>query len=144
MKRQNMPIKSLFSILLFSVFLLFASCAKNVRFMNSAIVPAAQGSVKVKKDPNNNYSVTVNVAHLADPSRLSPPKRVYVVWMNTSEKSVINIGALKVKSGFFSSTREGQLITSTPFKAERIFITAEDEPNGERPGGVVVMDTSDF
>ena len=60
------------------------SCASKFYFNQSSVVPAAEGMVKVKKDNNNNYSISVIVNHLAEPDRLQPPKKVYVVWMATN------------------------------------------------------------
>ncbi len=68
-------IKNIFLIAIaFFLALSLASCAKKISFQTSSVVPAAQGSVKVKKDNNNNYSIDLNVIRLADPKRLNPRK----------------------------------------------------------------------
>ena len=46
--------------LLFLITVLAQSCAKKITFATSSVVPAAEGSVKVKKDKNNNYNIELN------------------------------------------------------------------------------------
>lgn len=118
-----------------------SSCATNLTFLNSSVVPAAQGAVKISKDDNDNYAVNVNVTNLAEPSRLNPKKSLYLVWLVTKENITKNIGQLKSSSGFFSSSLEGKLTTVTPFKPEYVFITAEDNAAIQYPVGTVVLTT---
>ena len=49
-------------VILISIMLLYSSCAQTVKFQNSAIVPAAQGTVKVKQDANKNYRIEIGRA----------------------------------------------------------------------------------
>lgn len=56
------------------VMLLFTSCTQNIGFLNSSIVPAAQGSVVIKTDNNNNYVIQIHISDLAEAGRLQPPK----------------------------------------------------------------------
>ncbi len=133
------------TVLLFVFFVfIFSSCSHKITFQKSAAVPAAQGSVKVKKDKNNNYSIEMEVLHLADPSRLQPAKQHYVVWIQTQSNGIKNIGQLKSSSGFFSSTKKADLITVTSFKPNKIFITAEDQVNIPYPTGQLVLTTNNF
>lgn len=71
-------------IIFFLVFSL-ASCSKKISFQTSSVVPSAEGSVKVKKDNNNNYSIDLDIIRLADPKRLEPSKSTYVVWIETEQ-----------------------------------------------------------
>lgn len=130
-------------LILFATFLL-QSCATKYAFSNSPVVPAAEGSVKVKKDNNNNYSVDLHVERLAEPERLSPPRKLYLVWMVTEQNGRKNIGQLKTSSGLFSSKLKSSLETVTTFKPTGFFITAEDDANIQYPGGQVVLRTGDF
>jgi hypothetical protein len=140
--KSNSYTGSFFSIaiLLFTIFSL-QSCARKVAFTTSTVVPAAQGSVKVKKGENNNYNIELNIIRLADPKRLSPPKDTYVVWMETKQNGIKNIGQLKTSSGLFSKTLKSSLETVTPFKPARFFVTAEDNANIQQPGTQVVLIT---
>lgn len=45
----------------------------------SAVVPAAEGSVKIKKDKNDNHAIDVEKRNLAEPKRLPVPQSVYSV-----------------------------------------------------------------
>ena len=121
-----------------------ASCARKIRFDTSSIVPAAQGTVKLKTDDNNNYSIKIDVRHLADPARLTPAKSVYVAWMETDGKGPQNIGQLRTSSGLISNTLKASLDAVSPFKPTRIFITAEDQANIEYPSSYVVLNTTSF
>lgn len=115
------------------------SCATMVKFPVSQIVPAAEGTVKVKKDKNNNYQIAVNVKHLANPDRLTPPRNVYIVWAETEEGITKNLGRLAS-----NKSNKGTMKTSTPFYPVQIFITAEDEGNITFPGNQELFRTEQF
>ena len=117
------------------------SCSNKTSFMTSSVVPAAEGTVKIKNDKNNNYAIELNVIRLAEPGRLSPPKNHYVVWVETQQNGVKNIGQLKTSSGLFSKTLKSSLETVTSFEPREIMITAEDDPAQQYPGSVVVLRT---
>lgn len=104
-------------------------------------MPAAKGSVKVSKDNNNNYALNVKVTNLAEPSRLQPKKKLYVVWLVTKNNITQNLGRLSSSSGFFFSTLEGELNTISASEPAYVFITAEDASNIQYPQGTVVMTT---
>lgn len=130
----------LFSSMLF-VFFSLASCARKVTFLTSQVVPAAEGSVKMKKDKNRNYDISLKVMRLAAPERLSPSKEHYVVWMETEQNGTKNIGQLKTSSGLLSKTLKSSLETVTTFKPSYFFITAENDATVQYPGGEVVLRT---
>ncbi len=136
---------SILSIAILSFLLFFiASCSQKISFQTSPIVPAAQGSVKVKKDNNNNYSIDLNVIRLADPKRLEPSKNTYVVWIETEQNGSKNIGSLNTSSSMFSKTLKSSLKTVSPFKPISIFITAEDNADIQFPGSQLVLRTDRF
>ncbi|MBL7857514.1 MAG: hypothetical protein JNM57_07480 [Cyclobacteriaceae bacterium] len=122
--------------------LLFTACAKKVTFLNSSVVPSAEGAVSIKKDNNNNYNIDLDVKRLADPSRLTPPRAVYVVWMETTQSGVQNIGQLKTSTKGFSKMLSSSLKTVTPHQPTGFFITAEDDATGNYPGMTVVLKTA--
>lgn len=141
---ETIPLKRSKSVsLLFSF--LFAlslmSCSTTLNFVSSPVVPAAKGSAKISKDNNNNYAINVKVTNLAQPSRLQPKKELYVVWLVTKNNVTKNIGQLNISSGFFFSTLEGELNTVSSFKADHVFITAENTADLQYPMGTVVLTT---
>jgi len=137
--------KSIFSIaMIFFLVFSLASCSRKISFQTSSIVPAAEGSVKVKKDKNNNYSIDLNVMRLADPGRLEPSKSTYVVWIETAENGSKNIGSLNTSSSLLSKTLKSSLKTVSPFKPVSLFITAEDNADIQYPGSQVVLRTDRF
>ena len=128
-------------ILLLIAFML-PSCARKMSFQTSNIVPAAEGSVKVKKNKNKNYDINLSVIRLADPSRLNPPKKVYIVWMYTDQNGTKEVGQLKTSSSLLSNTMKSSLKTSVPFQPTGFFITAEDDADLHSPLGQVVLRTN--
>lgn len=129
------------ALLTIMLIFLFAACAKKITFLNSPVVPGAEGTVSMKKDNNNNYSIDLSVTSLADPSKLTPPRKVYVVWMETSESGAQNIGQLKTSKKGFSKMLSSSLQTVSPHKPTGFFITAEDDAVGNYPGMTVVLKT---
>lgn len=122
----------------------YTSCAKKVAFQTSTVVPAARGDVKIKKDDNKNYVIQIELEDLAEVSRLDPPKKAYVVWMETENSMVKNIGQIKSDSNFLSSKLKASFETVTPVKPSRIYITAEDNADVQLPGDQLIMETNKF
>lgn len=120
----------------------FTSCSKKMHFAQSTVVPAAEGTVKWKKDKNGNYSVDASIIRLAEPNRLQPPKRIYVLWMNTKANGIKNIGQLKSSTGLLSKTLKASLNTVTSFEPVSFFITAEDDGSIPYPGSQVILTTN--
>ncbi|MEO7044460.1 MAG: hypothetical protein ABI091_04085 [Ferruginibacter sp.] len=119
----------------------FGSCSKKMSFQTSAVVPAAEGTVKIKKDKNNNYNIALSVKRLASPDRLNPPKKFYVVWMNSNNNAAKNIGQIKTSSSLLSKTLKSSLKTVSTTQPTSFFITSEDDANIQYPAGVVVLTT---
>ncbi|WP_409806857.1 hypothetical protein [Algoriphagus sp.] len=122
------------------VFLL-AGCAKKITFLNSSIVPAAEGTVAISQDKNQNYKIDLTLKRLAEPSRLTPPKKVYVVWIETNQSGTQNIGQLSTTTKGLSSMLSSSLSTVSPHRPLRVFITAEDDAEGNYPDMPVVLTT---
>ena len=143
--RFNTRTKNIFTgIFTIVIVFLFISCATNIRFLSSSVVPGAQGDVKVKMDKNKNYAIQIEISDLADATRLQPSKRTYVVWMVTDQDITKNIGQLNSTTSFFSKRHEASLKTVSSFKPAKIFITAEDEESIQYPGAQVVLSTDKF
>lgn len=128
------------AVVAFIVFAL-SSCARKMSFQTSPVVPAAQGTVKIKKDKNKNYNIDLNVMRLASPDRLNPPKDLYVVWMTTVGSDAKNIGQIKTSSSLLSKTLKSSLKTISTTQPTGFFITAENDGNIQYPGEEVVLKT---
>lgn len=126
--------------------LIFAmsSCATRANFLSSSVVPAAKGSVKVTKDNNNNYKISLTISNLAESTQLTPPKAAYVVWLVSDNKSAKNIGQIVSGTGFMSKKLKASFETITSFKPTKIFLTAENDPSVQYSNSQVVLTTSDF
>lgn len=126
------------------VMFLGTSCSTKAVFLTSTVVPAARGNVEVKRDNNQNYIIELDIVNLAEPSRLDPPKKLYVVWMVTDQKLTRNIGQIESSSGRFSQALKANFKTSSAYKPVKIFITAEDDANVQYSSSTVVLSTSNF
>lgn len=124
----------------------FDSCATKVSFLSSSVVPAAQGTVKVKKDGNKNYVIRIKLANLAESTRLQPPKNTYVVWMETDDNRTKNIGQVISSTDFLSKKLKGSMETVSSFRPQKIFITAEDDANTQYPSSSsdIILTTNNF
>ena len=101
--RLNTLTKNIFfGVLTTMMIFSFESCAKKITFLTSSVVPAARGSVKVKRDKNKNYVIQIHLLHLAEVNRLQPSKQTYVVWMVTDQNIIKNIGQIKSSTSTFS------------------------------------------
>jgi len=100
--------------------------------------PAAQGQVKFKKATNDNTSIDLEVKHLADPQKLTPPAQNYVVWTRANKDAAPqNIGALSVDDDL-----TGTLKTVTPLHSFELFISAESSGQVQTPTGVPLLWTN--
>lgn len=122
----------------------FSSCSRKIMFENSSVVPAARGSVSVKQDNNKNYRIGISLSNLAEPERLQPPKKTYVIWMESSDNVTKNIGQLNTSGSMFSSKLTSSFETVSSGKPTRIFITAEDNGDIQYPSSLVILTTNNF
>ena len=146
MKTQTIKLAKgiFFSILVTSMLILFPACSQKVTFLNSSVVPAAQGSVKVKQDNNQNYVIDVEIKDLAEVERLQSSKQTYVVWMETDRGNVENLGQLKSAGSFFSNQKTASLSTVSSYKPIKIFVTAENGIDVRYPGSQIILTTDNF
>jgi len=133
---------SVLLVALVAMLFAFSSCATKAQFQTSSIVPAARGTVVVKKDWNKNYVIKIKLYNLAESSRLTPPRNSYVVWMEAEDNGVKNLGKIKSASSFMSKELNASFETVTPFKPYKIFITAEDDAMIQFPVTDVVLTTN--
>jgi len=140
---QNLRFPRIFSMAIFSL-ILISSCTQKISFLTSSVVPAARGTVKVKMDDNKNHTIQISLLNLAEPERLSPPKKMYMVWMETDQGETKNIGRIMTDSGTFSKTLKADFKTVTSFTPVKIFITAEEDANIQSPGWEVILTTAKF
>jgi hypothetical protein len=108
------------------------------------LVKVVYGNIQIKNDKNNNQSIKISITNLAEPERLTPPKKMYMVWMETDETFIKNLGQIKTSDGIFSKALKATFKTVTTFKPTRVFITAEDDENTTYPAEVRVLSTEKF
>jgi len=140
------PRTKIIFLTLISALMIFSitPCAAQADFLISSVVPAARGTVTVKKDKYNNYIMKVEVKNLSEAVRLSPPKNTYVVWMVTDQNITKNIGQVRTSTSFLFKRLKASFETKSAFKPVRIFITAEYDPNLQIPDSEVILTTENF
>ena len=144
-QKMNRPLKRiLLAVFAVMIILPFTSCAKKFNFLNSTVVPGADGFVKIKKDNNKNYIINIEVSDLAAVERVQASKTTYVVWMETDEGNAENLGQLKSSTSFLSKRHKGSMEAVSSYKPVRIFITTEEGVNTQFPGRQVVLTTENF
>ncbi|HZH36077.1 MAG TPA: hypothetical protein VEX65_02315 [Flavisolibacter sp.] len=141
---QKPFIWSRFLLVALSAIFLLSSCATRVNFATSTVVPAAEGKVKVKKDKNNNYAISIDVENLAEPGRLPMPQNYYIAWAEMDNNTIQNLGQLRTGAGLLSSKLKASMQTVSPTKPRRIFITGESAVAATYPGTYVVLNTTSF
>jgi len=67
-----------------------------------------------------------------------------VVWIETRNNGIKNIGRIVPSKGFLSSKMTASLNAVSPTKPKRVFITAENDEYLRYPGNMVVLDTGNF
>ncbi|MCF2443609.1 hypothetical protein L0657_06530 [Dyadobacter sp. CY345] len=140
MKKSFTSVLLNFLLPILMVFII-TSCSKKFVFNNSAIVPAAEGSIKMKKDKNDNYGVKLSVKNLAPANDLVESRNTYVLWANTRNNGIKNLGQVKNETGLFSKALKSELNTATPFEPQSFFITAENKADINYPDGQVILKT---
>jgi hypothetical protein len=112
------------------VWAFFSACSSKVTFPISTVDPGAIITVDKKKDPNKNYIINVVASNVVSPERLSPPAKMYVIWLVTKDKEVKNAGRYGDKKS--SKYRVSAL---SPVDVKEVFITAENSANESFPLG---------
>lgn len=144
-QKMNRSVKSILLAVFAAMMIIpFTSCTKKITFLNSTVVPGADGYVKVKKDNNKNYIIKVEVSDLAKVERVQASKTTYVVWMETDEGNAENLGQLDSSTSLFSKRLKASLETVSSYKPVKIFITTEEGVNTQTPGRQVVLTTEKF
>jgi hypothetical protein len=112
---------------------LFSACAETTRFPISSLAPAAEIKAKTKVDNNNNNVITVEARNLASPERIDPSSTAYVLWIETDDNQIRNLGQL-----INENAETATLTTITPYDFKEMFITAEARGNVSTPSGTEI------
>ena len=100
-------------------------------------VPAASGTVTARDDKGNgNTKLDLKVEHLANPSSLTPPASVYIVWVRPSGADAVKQGAIGVGKDL-----KGELKVVTVSKDFDLLVTAEQSPTVTMPSNDEVLHT---
>ncbi|MGH9535245.1 MAG: hypothetical protein ACRD2E_10325 [Terriglobales bacterium] len=115
---------------------LLAACGlRQVVLRPTTLTPSAVGRLRLSHTPSGETSVWLRVRALARPYDLTPPRRVYVVWIEAltfgtpMDKGVLRIGP----------DLRGALHTTTALRRFDLFVTAEKQPHPTQPNGPEVL-----
>ena len=121
---------------------IFNSCAKKAT-ATEVTFPEEKGNLQVKRDVNSNYVIQIELSDLEAVSKLQPAKDAYVVWM-VSDKKTTNLGQIEGAKTWLSKKAKANFEAVSKFKPSKVFITAENDANAQRPGSFLVWSTRSF
>ncbi len=116
---------------------LMTSCSSTEKFPVSQVTPAADISARIQKQGKPNYLVTLVANNLAASERLTPPKKLYVIWAVSDSGITRNVGHFTQKNAVKSTYK-----ASFPYQPVEVFITAEDEEGACSPAGIEISRVS--
>jgi hypothetical protein len=138
-KTDNMKAKIITITLFIVIALWFTSCSQKTFFLQSSVLPAAEGYVEVSRDKSDNYIIKIELKNFAGAERLDPTNLTYVVWMVTARDAAVNIGRIST-----SNSLKVSFETLSAFRPVQVFITAEEQENARYPGSMVILTTDRF
>lgn len=129
-------------LLLLSAALLLGGCAQTIPVTRTSLVPAVVAEGQVDRDDNGNTVVNLKVERLAPAANLTPPRKVYLVWLEAEAKDdedqgkTVLMGQLRL-----SEEGSGEFRATSPMHRFRLKVTAEDEIHPTAPGDQMVLST---
>jgi hypothetical protein len=107
--------------------------AGEVPLIADPVVAPATGTVTYQRH-GNQTQLSLKVADLKPASQLKPsPRKVYVVWLEESNKQWRNLGTLQVNG------KHAALTATVPTGNMFVLVTAENNAHGNNPSGPEVM-----
>lgn len=123
------------TVLFFALVWPFGSSGKKYQMQANQSVPAAHGTVTVKRDKNNrDTNLDVKVSNLAAPSSLTPSASVYIVWVKTNGNLAEKKGAIGIDKDL-----NGETNVVTTAKNFEVLITGEPGESVTEPSGPEVL-----
>lgn len=116
-------------LVVFAVFLI-AACSNTAKFHLSQVVPEAEIKAITRVDQDNNKVLIINAKNLESPANVDPGSTEYVVWIETDDQGLRNIGRLVSKDDHTAVFK-----AETPYEYSEIIITAESRANVSQPSG---------
>lgn len=144
MKSTNFKMNALAYLASVMLVFTFGSCATKNKFLNSTVLPAAQGTVQIKKDKNQNFVIKIELSNLSPSTRLTPPSDAYVVWLVTPDHVIRNLGQLNTSTNFMSKNLNASFETVSGIKPSKIVITAENDVTVQYPSFGETILTTDY
>ena len=131
-------------ILATAMVLAFGACARKTASLSESMLPESNGQVQIKRDANSNYVIHINLSDLENEKSLQPAKDGYVVWMVSNQRKTKNIGQIEGANTWLSKKSKASFEAVSAIKPTKIYITAENDMNIQKPGTQVVWSTKSF
>jgi len=119
-------------------------CSTKVTFPVSRIVPAAEPEAKISKNKVGGYVINLDINNLALPERLSPPKKYYIVWIETQAEGITKLGEIANNQGLFSNRGRASFEAETIYRPSIIMVSAENNLDITYPGSQIVLKSRPF
>ena len=127
-------------VLLYGSLAVFAAigCAGPSKYqvMGSGRDPGADGRITVEKVEGGNAMVTLDLDHLAPPSRMQDGATTYVVWFNKEGQTPSRVGQL----AYDSAKRTGTMRATTTDRQFAVLVTAERSGAVHAPSTTVIFE----
>ncbi len=117
--------------------LVLAGCSSATQYTMQAgdRSAGAEGTITLEEDDNENYQVTLEMAHAPRPSQLDESMSVYSVWLMPHDTNeVYNMGRIRL-----DDDRSGLLKFTSPFPGFDLKVTAEPDGLQVAPSDEVVL-----
>jgi len=98
--------------------------------------PGADGRITVQRVEGGNAMVTLDLDHLAPPSRMEEGATTYVVWFNRQGQAPSRVGQLAYDMG----KRTGTMRATTTDRQFGVLVTAERSGAVQAPSTVVIFE----
>ena len=121
------------TLLFLPLIIALSSCNVFVKFPISDITPAADILAKKGTDNQKNFTLEIVAENLAKAERLNPPGKNYIVWVQTKDVGIKNVGQLTV-----DNSKKTTFSATTPFDFYEVFITVEDQGDLTYPRGIEI------
>ena len=119
-------------------------CSTKITFPVSNIVPAAEPVAKISKNKIGGYDINLDINNLALPERLSPPKKYYMVWIETQSEGISKLGEIANNRGLFSNRGRASFEAETMYRPTLIIVTAENNLDITYPGSQIILKSRPF
>ena len=113
-----------------------AQAARTYPLQLHSQAPGASGSLSVEAIEGGQRLVVLQLDALPPPERIAPGLRAFVVWLEDSRGTEVNVGKLR----YDREHRSGNLLATTELTAFTVRVTGERDAEAAQPSGVRIAE----